>query len=297
MRKLPGSLAGTSGRSDPPDSVRGLLARVLELAEEAEWAQLATLLPQALGEHPGEPYVLCWLGTAERELGMEAVAYERFKQVLELSPRDPAVLATAGSAVAAFDDPTAEGALRTAALLGPDLAHARLMYGSYLAREGMIEEGLRELDLAAELAPDDPLVHMEFGVALTFAGDLEAAEVSFGRATELDPEDGWAWILGGLAHMELGNPNEVATALEHRARLRPDDVVGQLLAALALTAVGSAERGLEMLERARTHAGPVDAGVVSEVEDRIHEGPEDARELLTEALGPSSFRERLRERP
>ena len=256
MRRLPGSLAGTSGRSDPPDSVRDLLARALELAEEAEWAQLATLLREGLGEHPGDPHVLCWLGTAERELGMEAAAYERFKQVLELSPRDPAVLATAGAAVAAFDDPAAEGALRMAALLGPDLAHARLMYGAYLAREGMIEEGLRELEAAAELAPDDPLAHVELGVARTFAGDLEAAEVSFGRATELDPEDGWAWILGGLAHVELGNPDEAATALEHGARLRPDDVVGQLLAALALTVVGSVERGLEWtpgwLRRLRT---------------------------------------------
>ena len=91
----------------------------------------------------------CWLGTAERELGLEGIAYERFKRALALEPTDPYVLATAGNGIAAFDDPEAEPALRTAALTAPGVALARFLYGAYLAREGFVEEGQKELEAAA----------------------------------------------------------------------------------------------------------------------------------------------------
>ncbi|NIU80224.1 MAG: hypothetical protein GWN71_43835, partial [Gammaproteobacteria bacterium] len=63
-------------------------------------------------------------------------AYERFKQALAQKPEDPHLLATAGAGLAAFDDPEAESALRTAAILAPDVAATRLAYGAYLSREG-----------------------------------------------------------------------------------------------------------------------------------------------------------------
>ena len=41
---------------------------------------MAELLRGSLADHEGEPAVLCWLGVAESELGMEGVAYERFRR-------------------------------------------------------------------------------------------------------------------------------------------------------------------------------------------------------------------------
>ncbi len=46
------------------------------------------------------------------ELGLDGVAY---------------VLATVGDGLSAFDDPAAEGALRTATLLAPNLSQPRLL--------------------------------------------------------------------------------------------------------------------------------------------------------------------------
>ena len=100
-----------------------------ELGDEGDFDGMAAKLRDALREHPGDPYLLCWLGVAERELGLTGVAYERFRACLQARPTDPHLLATAGNGIAAFDDTEALGALRSAALLGPDLTLTRWLYG------------------------------------------------------------------------------------------------------------------------------------------------------------------------
>jgi tetratricopeptide (TPR) repeat protein len=162
--------ASPDGNVGPSEAVEALLQRAMAHAEDGEWEEMAGLLRDALEDHAGDPYVLSWLGMAERELGMEGIAYERFKQALAAEPRDPVLLATAGSALAAFDDPAAEAALRTAAMIAPELPQARWRYGAYLAREGMVEEGRRELEAAVELDPDDSVIHLELGVAHALGG-------------------------------------------------------------------------------------------------------------------------------
>ena len=111
-----------------------MLEKALALADDGEWTAMADLLRDNLAEFDEEPALHCWLGVAERELGLEGVAYERFKRAVALGSEDPYVLTTAGSALAWFDDPGAENALRTAALLAPDIPLTRLMYGAYLSR-------------------------------------------------------------------------------------------------------------------------------------------------------------------
>jgi tetratricopeptide (TPR) repeat protein len=287
----------TRGLRVPGDEVDAVLQRALGLAEEEEWDAMADLLRSELEEHPDDPYILCWLGLAERELGLEGIAYERFKRALDQEPEDPVLLCTAGNAIAAFDDPDAEAALRTAALLAPDLPQARWMYGAYLIREGMLEDGLRELDAAVRLEPDDPVIHLERGVARLLSDELESAVHAFGRSAELAPEDGWPLVLLGLAWIELDELDEGSRALEEGARLRPDDLNAQVVAALALAAVGRDGVALEMLERARLHAEGVDEVLVLETEERIEEGAEAALRFLRSGIGPSSLRERAIERP
>ena len=130
-----------------------LLERAHSLGEESEWELMADLLREHLSDFKDEPAVHCWLGVAERELGLEGVAYERFKRAITLEPAAPYVLATAGNGIAAFDDEDAERVLRTAALTAPDLPLTRLMYGTYLSREGFHEQAEAELDVARALEP------------------------------------------------------------------------------------------------------------------------------------------------
>lgn len=274
-----------------------LLEKALGLADEGEWTAMADLLRDSLTEHDKEPAVHCWLGVAERELGMEGVAYERFKRVVALGSEDPYVLTTAGSALAWFDDPDAEAALRTAALVAPDIPLTRLMYGAYLSREGFLKEGLEELEVARSLDADDPQIAYELGVGRMLGGDADGAADAMGEAVRLDPEDSWGRVVLGLVLIEADRIDEAITELIEGAHRRPEDVEAQLLASLAAGVVGTEGIAYEMLERARMRAGEADLALVSQVEERLDDGPDEARDLLVEAMGPDELRQRIKERP
>lgn len=279
--------------------VEALLQEALGLGEDGDWEGMSFLLHQALEDHPEEGELLCWAAMAERELGREGAAYDLFKRALATGPEDPLVLAMAGNGVAAFDDPDAEGALRTAALTAPDLPEAHLYYGAYLAREGMLDEALRELDVARALDPEDPAIALEKGIALALKKD-SSAEAEFERAFQLDPDDGWIRVMLGLCIMEFdpeGERNEeAAEQLEAGARLRPDDLEAQLLAAAMLAAVDRDGSAWEMLERARMVAQGGDQAVISALEERLEEA-EGVEELLRSSILPMAWHDRLMVRP
>lgn len=274
-----------------------LLERAHTLGEEGDWGGAAEMLRDHLEEFDEEPSIHCWLGVAERELGLGGVAYERFKRALELEPTDPYVLATSGSGIALFDDPDAERVLRTAAITAPDVPLARLMYGAYLAREGFSEDALRELRAARELDPDDPQIAYELGVAYAIAGKAEEACDQVGDAVALDPEDGWARTVFGLLLLEAGRDEEATGELISGARASSDDVDAQLAAALAAAATGLDDVAVEMVERARILAAEGDLALVADVEDRIDAGAESAASELREDFAPDMLRGRLQERP
>jgi Flp pilus assembly protein TadD len=274
-----------------------LLERAHAMADEGDWGGAAELLREHLEAFDDEPALHTWLGVAERELGMDGVAYERFKRALALEPTDPYVLATAGSGIAAFDDADAERALRTAALTAPDVPLAMLMYGAYLAREGYPEEGVKELRAARDLDPDDAQVAYELGVGLALAGRPDEAADTMADAVRLDPEDGWVRTVFGLLLLEAGREDEAAGELISGARLAPEDVDAQVAAALAAAANGLEDVAHEMLERARLIAIEGDLVLVEDVEDRIDGGEKAAAAMLSEDFAPDMLRGRLRERP
>lgn len=274
-----------------------LLAGVLSLADDGDWESAADLLREHLDDFEDDPAVQCWLGVAERELGLEGISYERFKRALSLGPEDPYVLATAGNAIARFDDPDAEWALRAAAIMGPHVALGRLLYGAYLAREGFPEQALTELAAAREIDPDDAQIAYELGVAHALVEDHECATDALADAVRLDPEDGWIRIVFGLVLLEAGRAEEAAGELMSGAQLREDDVDAQLVAALAAAATGRDDIAYEMLERARMRAIDGDLVMVTAVEERLDAGDESVSRLLSEELAPQMLRSRLLERP
>jgi len=277
--------------------VEQLLERAHSKADEGDWEATADLLRDALADFENEAAVHCWLGVAERELGMAGIAYERFKRALALDPVDPYVLATAGNGLAAFDDPDAERALRTAALTAPDVALTRLMYGAYLTREGFLEQGLEELRAASVLDPDDAQIAYELGVAYALAGRRDEAADALADAVRLNPEDGWVRVVFGLLLLEGDRDEEAAGELISGARLSEGDVDAQLAAALGAAARGLDDVAYEMLERARLRAEQDDVLVVDAVEEQIDAGAEAAASMLREDLAPDLLRSRLRERP
>lgn len=277
--------------------LEALLGRVLSLGDEGDWAGAAELLVEHLEEFGEEPAVHCWLGVAERELGLDGVAYERFKRALALEPTDPYVLATAGNGVASFDDPDAEQALRTAAITAPEVVLTRLLYGAYLSREGLFEEARTELEAARALDEADPQVPYEIGVLYGLQERWDAAADALADAVRLDPEQAWTRVVFGLVLMEAQRLDEAAGELVEGARMDPEDVDAQLAAALAAAAIGRDGMAYEMLERARFQSVDDDQDRMAAVEDRLDAGHEAARTLLVDDFGPSMLRARLSERP
>lgn len=279
------------------DASEADLARALQFGDEGDWLSMAELLNAALEGSEDDPAILCWLGVAERELGLDGVAYERFKACLAAGPTDANLLAIAGNGLARFDDPEAESVLRTATLMAPNLPYARAMYGAYLAREGMSEQALEELDAAVALAPDDPETLTEWGVALALAGRLDHAVDAFYQACEVDPDDGWARSLVGLTLVSLGRIADALPDLILAADLRPEDVEVALVASLVAAVCDETDRAYELVERARMRAIPGDMPMVEAVLDRVDEGATPSEAFLNEEIASGALRERLMTRP
>jgi tetratricopeptide (TPR) repeat protein len=270
-----------------------VLARALAFGEDGRWDEMAAALRDALEADPDDPYVLGWLGVAEQELGEDERARERFRSCLAQDPLDPELLALAGSALAAWDDPEAEVALRAAALSGPDVPVARLQYGAYLVRQGLTAEGLEHLEEATRLDPEDPVARAELGGAFALTGRLDEAVAAMEEALERAPEDEWTRTLLGLVLLERGDPDEAAVELLTASRSAPEDLESQALAALAAAAEGLDSEAQEALYRAEQSAGPGDAAFLAEIEDAVHAGPDRARALLRGELAPVALRDRL----
>jgi Flp pilus assembly protein TadD len=277
-------------------AIEGIVAQAQSLAEDELWDQAHAVLTQALEEHGDDPLLLVWAGLAAQRVGEEGEAYEMFRRALALEPQDPFVLASAGSGLAAVDDPEAERALRLAALTAPDFPFARAAYGSYLAREGLFDDAIAELEAARRLAPDDPSVHTELGIALLLAArtqeGLDALEEALSRASG----DSWLRGLYGLALVDAGRGEEGAEQLHQAAEERDEDVEVQLIAALAMAAEGWEDPAWEALARAGQAADSSDRELIAEVEDRVEAGADAAGEFLRQDLGPSLLRERLLQR-
>lgn len=279
------------------DDMDQALQRALMLGEDGDWDAMVSGVTSLLEDDPENAALLCWIAVGERERGREGVAYERFREAMAQEPQDPHILATVGGGLARFDDPEAEGLLRTAALTAPDLPYARMMYGAYLAREGLADQAIPELEAAVALAPEDAEYHFEYGVALAFGEQFEEALEAFELALSLEPADSWVRALAGLVAVELNRDIEAATELMRAAEARPEDVELQLLAALALAASEADDRAFEMVERGRLRALEGDLPSIENVEERVSEGWEAARTMLHEEMAPSALRERLSVRP
>jgi len=279
------------------ETLEDALRSAAELAEDGQAAEAFEQLVEWDERAPEDPALLCLLGALAREVGADGPAYDYFRRCLATNPADPTVLATAGQGVAAFDDPDAETALRAAALTGPGLVLTRLTYGAYLAREGLMEEALGELEAARDLAPEDGLVRFELATALYLAGQRTEAVREMEFAAEFRPEDGWIGALLGMTQWEVGREEEGAEQL-HRVgeELRPEDGELHLFASLAFGGLGWLDEAWNAHARAEVVPQPPDQAVLREVEVALEGGEEAANALLRQDLAPGMIRERLLQR-
>lgn len=280
---------------DGDDVVSALVAEAQSLGEEERWDEARSLLLEALEEHGDHALLLCWLGITSQRLGEEGEAYEFFRRALAHEPADPFILAVAGSGVAAYDDPAAEGALRLAALTAPQFPFARAAYGGYLAREGLFDEALTELAAARDLDPGDAGVRAELAGAYLLAGKRPEGIAELEEALSIS-DDPWLRGVYGLALLEGGRDDDAAEVLHRASADRPEDVELALIAALSASAQGWEDEAWSALARAEDGAEAADRDLLREVEEAVEAGPEAADDFLRGELAPSLLRERLLQR-
>jgi tetratricopeptide (TPR) repeat protein len=273
--------------------VEAVLREALQLGEEGRWEEMAGHLADALEHEEDDPFLLCWLGVAEGELGNDGAAYDAFRRCVEQDPSDPHILALAGAGLAQFDDPDAETALRAAALSAPDLPLARLNYGAFLSRAGMHPEALEQLRAARDLTPEDPVVRAELGAAHVLSGNPADGLPELEEALALAPDDSWTRVLFGLVLLEIGRAEDAAEELVRAAREREDDAEAILLGALAAASAGWDDAAEDLLARSEYAVEGADVKLLEEAEAAVRDGQEAARRLLRQSVGPSALRERL----
>lgn len=285
-----------SAALDRPDRIAEAIEDAAALGAEDRWPDALARLRDTLAETGDDATLLGWLTIAADRDGRTGEAYEYARRCLLLNPEDPFVLASAGEALAAFDDPDAERVLRLAAMTAPDHAFARAAYGSYLAREGLAEEALNELRAARELTPEDASVWLDTGIALLSLGRADEAADALEEAYARTEDDPWTRALLGLARVAAGEVEAAAEDLRHASLFRPADAEIHVASALAACAAGWEGESSDALDRAREALAREDEALLIEAEDSIEDGPEAAEAFLRAELVPALLRERMWER-
>jgi Flp pilus assembly protein TadD len=281
--------------NEPDGALYDQLQDATRLTEEGRWEEAFELLTSLEADYAEDPMLLCMLGVVATEVEASESAYDYFRRAVGAQPEDPRVLVTLGRALARYDDPEAAGLLRLAAVTAPELADARLAYGAYLAREGIFDVAVAELEAARGLEPENPRVARELGVAHLLGGRAETGVDALEQASTLDSEDAELRLLFGLALLTVDRVPEAAEELVRAARELPGDAEAQLAAALAAASQGWEDEAWSALSRAEVAPAPPDPQLLREVEEALSEEEEGARALLVEEVGPPLLRERLLE--
>jgi Tfp pilus assembly protein PilF len=278
---------------DLNDSLEQGLADAARLRDDGDPEGAFDVLLRLEEGFPEDASVLCLLGVLAGEIDAGGMAYDYFRRSLAAQPTDPTVLAMLGAGLAEYDDPQAESVLRLASLTAPGLAVARLRYGTYLSREGVLDLARNELQAALELEPQNPEIHRELAVAHLLGGDDPRAAMLLEDAVGLDPDDPELGLLHGLVLLRSGDEEGAAEALHAAGVALTEDGDVQLLAALACAMQGWDDEAWNALARAEAATAVPDPDTVREVEDLLEAEAEAVREFLVSQLAPGILHERL----
>lgn len=272
------------------------LREASSLADEGRLGEAYEILTEEEALHPHDPTLLCMLGWVSGEMETTSgLAYDYYRRALAEGPLDPPVLVALGVGLARYDDPDAESVLRLAAVTAPDLLAARLQYGAYLGREGLVEAAVAELEAARKIDENDPRVPRELATAYLLVDRSARAVEELERAMELTELDADIRLLYALALVRLGRLEEAAEELHRASQDLSDDGAVQLLTSLACASQEWWDEAWDALARAEGAPFPAESSLLLEAEDALEAGAAPAGELLREQVAPTVLRERLTE--
>jgi tetratricopeptide (TPR) repeat protein len=266
------------------------LQEAAALTDSGDEDAALALLTELERDHADDATLLCMLGVLASHFGSEGMAADYFRRCLEQEPTDPAILVKAGAGLVAVADPGGEAALRLAAITAPDFADARRLYGGFLVRAGLLDQGIEELLAARRLDEDDLETRKELGIAYLLGGRRVDALEELESVSGSEDLDGR--LLLGLVLILEGGVDRGAEELYPLGEALPEDSELQLLLSLAFFAAGWEEEAWLALSRAEQGSGG-DPVWVGEVEDALASGSEAVTELLMTELAPTMLRDRV----
>jgi tetratricopeptide (TPR) repeat protein len=135
--------------------------------------------------------------------------------------------------------------------LSPEDAQLWCARGKLRARQGKLEDALRDLDRSLSLDPDVAHAHHERASVLHAMDDAEGAAAAMTRAVELEPENGLYHAWRGWYRIPLDVPREdVGADLDRAVELAPESAVPWFYRALFLETESRWSDALADLEQA-----------------------------------------------
>jgi DNA-binding winged helix-turn-helix (wHTH) protein/Tfp pilus assembly protein PilF len=200
-----------------PESVRKSLA---------SFERALAVAPDLASAHAGRArafHFLAALGAIERDQARRETA-ESAARALELDPTCGPALAILAESRFRFSDRRngVEKLFRRALEIEPGAAETHQWYGNFLAIEGRIDEGLREMERARSLDPLSLHINSDLGALLYQAGEREKAMAQFERTLELDAEYPKTHFLLGYVHLAEGKVEAAVEAFEKAIALSPE---------------------------------------------------------------------------
>lgn len=209
-------LAGTCQRAvAATDDAAALKSEGVALAAQRKLDQALPAFAQACALAPQDEDTCYYLARTLYLLDRWDEASEPFEKALRAAaPQKTARVhrAMALNFIALGRAKDAERHLREAVLLNdrrrelPD--DPRVDLGSFLFREGRMDEAVPILKEAALKAPQSAHAHAEFGRVLLHTGSVEQAALELEQAVRLDPRAWNARLLYGRALLQLGRSSE-----------------------------------------------------------------------------------------
>ena len=142
------------------------------------------------------------------------------------------------------------GELRSAVLVSPDSADARLKLAQGLYRIGDLDAAIDECRVALKLESNNARAHLQLGVTLIAKQDGHAAAIALMEATLLDPELTHAHYSLGSVQYSLGNLTAAIQSYRRALDLQPNFPDARYRLALVLKLTNRHQEAVQFMEAA-----------------------------------------------